>query len=76
MKTLLLGSVAFGATLGSIVGYDKLSKHFNYKNNIFLNSKEADKFMSKCHPFPDTYKKTVCIVGAGVVGVASAYKLL
>ncbi len=63
-------------TVGGIVTYDKLSKMQNFNSNLFLKYKDAEKFKAKQHPFPDSYKRTVCVIGAGVVGVASAYQLL
>lgn len=73
----IVGSIVFGATtIGGIFTYEKISKNLNFKNNIFLNYKDAEKFKTKQHSFPDSVKRTVCIVGAGVVGIATAYHLL
>jgi heterodisulfide reductase subunit A-like polyferredoxin len=76
MRKLAGSLLFFSGVFASTYGYDALSKHLSFKENLFLTAKQSEKFKQKNHPFPDSCKRTVCIVGAGVVGVASAYTLL
>ena len=59
-----------GIVSGSIVSgwyiYDKIEKERNYRLNTFIEQYCA----------PDNSGKKVCIVGAGVIGITSAYELL
>lgn len=62
-----------GGVIGSTIIYFSLNKHYNLKQNIYLETKsEQNKSPSNEHK----QKKKVVIIGGGVMGIASAYFLL